>query len=1066
MAQVYTGQNELFTAQVTGTGTYNPAVNWSVNGVAGGNSIFGTITSGGQYTAPATVPNPNNMRVTATSAQTPSVFGNATANVFAPVVFASITPSAASAGQAVVLDMENGVDFPSVVFPTVNGDSITLPLTQESGNNFTIAVPFGAVSGNVYIHITTPDGVNIVTSSLPFTRLPNLLLHAPNKDLSSGESEQFEYRLLGASTPSVVTWTSDSGSISSSGFFTAPTVSSESYSHVTGCLQGTISCDTVLLRILPFRITPSEPIVGFGDTLQLGALQGSGTLSPTWSVLAGGGTINSAGLYTAPTSTAEAGGIPVQAQSGSTAEQTEVAVSGAFPGLVNRVYDYANFNIPQPPEARFVQSVAVNGNRAYTISTGNAFLLAPSHEALNVYDITNPDAPVWIDAGESATNSYAQLYTYGNILFSLDSNYIAVYSLTTQVPTLTEIIPVPGFNNPTFSDGVLYLQTEAPATNNATTVPIETFDFTNGSPVHNQYVLPEPSGGGQFAGVVGNQSTVFACWLTEIDNSLMLFIATYDVSQSPPTLVSQSPPTLASTTASELPCHLQVVGSMLFANSFVYDISNVTPVQVGTVPNTLTYIWGTEGNKLLATGGVINNYGGSANYVVLDLSSSAVPVVQANVVDLPSWIFFNPIDAAWVNSNTFYTADGTGGIAVYDVSAAGGPATASAQELFSYTYAQAINEQTLYSASQYGNAADLACLDVSGGTPNLVGSLYYYHDSASAVQASGTTVFLGLSDYLKIVDASNPAAPVEIGSVAIPVSALALLGNDLFVGTTDGRLIVYDVTNPASPNQLSSIAMPVASTMSFSGPLLLVAAGQSGLLVYDISNPSAPVRQSQYLPSGGAPVWDVLAPVTGVAVLAADSDGIIILNIANPKNPQVLNQQQLPFFNPFPAPSTGAGILTAFTLAYQNGLTYVGTGNAGIVFVYDASVPSELRLMALNVISPLVLDVVSAITPGKNNLYADVVGELIQLDTTIPQNSIELYFPLAALSNAAPITGDLRTAKTRRDIILGMVKEQSSDRDRAIVNPKFGWLSRGSAPPPSPQAGAGSSPEQDEEKNW
>ena len=47
-------------------------------------------------------------------------------------------------------------------------------------------------------------------------------------------------------------------------------------------------------------------------------------------------------------------------------------------------------------------------------------------------------------------------------------------------------------------------------------------------------------------------------------------------------------------------------------------------------------------------------------------------------------------------------------------------------------------------------------------------------------------MFLGLSNYLKVVDASNPAAPVEIGSVAIPVSALALLGNDLSVGTTDG----------------------------------------------------------------------------------------------------------------------------------------------------------------------------------------------------------------------------------------------------------------------------------------
>jgi hypothetical protein len=268
--------------------------------------------------------------------------------------------------------------------------------------------------------------------------------------------------------------------------------------------------------------------------------------------------------------------------------------------------------------------------------------------------------------------------------------------------------------------------------------------------------------------------------------------------------------------------------------------------------------------------------------------------------------------------------------------------------------------------------------------------------------------------------------------VAVPVSTLALLGNDLFVSTTDGRLIVYDVTAPASPNQLASIPMPVASTMSISGPLLLVAAGQDGLLVYNISNPSSPALQSQYLPNNGTPVWDAVATVNGVVILAADSDGIIILDLANPLSPQVLNEQQLPFLNPFPCSSgPDAGILTAFSLAYQNGLTYVGTGNAGIIFVYDTSVPADPRLMGLNVVSPYALDIVSVMTPGQNNLYSGVIDELIQLDNAIPQNSIELYFPPAALSNATTITGDLRKAKTRRDIISAIAKRMFTNRNRS-----------------------------------
>ena len=54
---VRVGSSQQFAANVTGT--TNSAVTWSVNNVAGGNSTNGTITSSGNYTAPAVLPNPN-----------------------------------------------------------------------------------------------------------------------------------------------------------------------------------------------------------------------------------------------------------------------------------------------------------------------------------------------------------------------------------------------------------------------------------------------------------------------------------------------------------------------------------------------------------------------------------------------------------------------------------------------------------------------------------------------------------------------------------------------------------------------------------------------------------------------------------------------------------------------------------------------------------------------------------------------------------------------------------------------------------------------------------------------
>ena len=75
-ASVQTGTTQQFTATVTGT--TNTAVTWQVNGVTGGNSTVGTISTSGLYTAPSTVPNPANVTVTAVSQADPTKSASAT----------------------------------------------------------------------------------------------------------------------------------------------------------------------------------------------------------------------------------------------------------------------------------------------------------------------------------------------------------------------------------------------------------------------------------------------------------------------------------------------------------------------------------------------------------------------------------------------------------------------------------------------------------------------------------------------------------------------------------------------------------------------------------------------------------------------------------------------------------------------------------------------------------------------------------------------------------------------------------------------------------------------------
>ncbi len=71
---------EQFTATVTST---NTAVTWEVDGIAGGNSIVGTITAAGIFTAPATIPTPATVTITAVSAADNSSSGSAQATIVA-----------------------------------------------------------------------------------------------------------------------------------------------------------------------------------------------------------------------------------------------------------------------------------------------------------------------------------------------------------------------------------------------------------------------------------------------------------------------------------------------------------------------------------------------------------------------------------------------------------------------------------------------------------------------------------------------------------------------------------------------------------------------------------------------------------------------------------------------------------------------------------------------------------------------------------------------------------------------------------------------------------------------
>jgi hypothetical protein len=155
-SSVLLGTMLQFTAMVTGTS--NTAVTWGVNGVAGGNSTVGTMSSTGLYTAPKDLPNPATVTIQATSLADSSASGHA-----ALIITSDIKVNVAT--------NPSGMSF---VFP---GGTVQLLATVFSAGDPDTTVNW-AVNGMVNGDST----VGTITATGPNTALYNAPATAPNPD--------------------------------------------------------------------------------------------------------------------------------------------------------------------------------------------------------------------------------------------------------------------------------------------------------------------------------------------------------------------------------------------------------------------------------------------------------------------------------------------------------------------------------------------------------------------------------------------------------------------------------------------------------------------------------------------------------------------------------------------------------------------------------------------------------------------------------------------------------------------------------------------------------------------
>ena len=137
---------------------------YSVNGVEGGNAEFGTIDSGGLYTAPAIVPVPNSVKITSVAGNDPTFPpGSVTLAIWNPIpVLGTVTPSGFSEGTTTVTVAGSQFVYGAQIL--WNGTAVPTTLVSDSQLAAVIPAPN---PGTYPLLVSNPNPGSANSSSVP-----------------------------------------------------------------------------------------------------------------------------------------------------------------------------------------------------------------------------------------------------------------------------------------------------------------------------------------------------------------------------------------------------------------------------------------------------------------------------------------------------------------------------------------------------------------------------------------------------------------------------------------------------------------------------------------------------------------------------------------------------------------------------------------------------------------------------------------------------------------------------------------------------------------------------------
>lgn len=179
---------------------------------------------------------------------------------------------------------------------------------------------------------------------------------------------------------------------------------------------------------------------------------------------------------------------------------------------------------------------------------------------------------------------------------------------------------------------------------------------------------------------------------------------------------------------------------------------------------------------------------------------------------------------------------------------------------------------------------ELFCLD--GGRPAqlpLLGRLYLGSGARAVAADDGLVVVAMGSGGLRVVNARNPAAPAQVGTLAVTAVDVVLSGRIAFAVDGVGSIHIVDLANPAAPALVATNPLPPGpSRLARDGSLLVVGRGADGFTILDAMTATGPVIRA----NPGAPASVLAVAILGNrAYLTTSAAQLLVYDITDPGSP-------------------------------------------------------------------------------------------------------------------------------------------------------------------------------------